>query len=69
VLCAIGNSGDAALAPAAEARLADVSPLVRGMAIWALRRLLDETAFQRLKSARAASETDASAAEEWEEGS
>src|SRR5512145_1406430 len=51
VLCAIGNSGDPALAPAAEALLGDSSPLVRGMAVWALRRLLDGGAFQRLKSA------------------
>jgi len=39
VLVAIGNSGDPALAPAAEALLADLSPLVRGMAVWALSRL------------------------------
>ncbi|MES1156263.1 MAG: tRNA epoxyqueuosine(34) reductase QueG [Alphaproteobacteria bacterium] len=65
VLCAIGNSGDAALAPAAEARLDDASPLVRGMAAWALSRLLDEAAFQRLKLARAACEADPEAREEW----
>lgn len=65
VLCAIGNSGDHALAHAAEARLGDNSPLVRGMAVWALSRLLDAEAFQRLKSARAPRETDASVAEEW----
>ena len=35
-LCAIGNSGDAGLAPAAERLLDDNSPLVRGMAVWAL---------------------------------
>ena len=66
VLCAVGNSGDAHLAHAAEARLDDSSPLVRGMAIWALRRLLDGEAFARLKSARAPREGDASVAEEWE---
>jgi epoxyqueuosine reductase len=66
VLCAIGNSGDAALAPAAEARLADNSPLVRGMAVWALRRLLDGPAFERLKSAHAAREREASVREEWD---
>jgi epoxyqueuosine reductase len=66
VLCAIGNSGDARLAPAAHALLGDSSPLVRGMAVWALRRLLDGAAFAALKSDRAPRETDASVAEEWD---
>jgi epoxyqueuosine reductase len=39
VLIAIGNSADPGLAQAAEARLNDPSPLVRGAAIWALGRL------------------------------
>jgi epoxyqueuosine reductase len=39
VLIAIGNSADPVLVPAVEARLADPEPLVRGAAIWALRRL------------------------------
>src|SRR5260370_14345036 len=34
VLVAIGNSGDPALAGAAQARLDDASPLVRGAAVW-----------------------------------
>jgi len=66
VLCAIGNSGDAALAPAAEARLNDSSPLVRGMAVWALRRLLDVTAFDRLKSRHAARESEPDVRGEWD---
>lgn len=65
VLVAIGNSGDAALAPAATALLDDNSPLVRGMAVWACRRLLDADAFARLKSERAPRESDAGVAEEW----
>jgi epoxyqueuosine reductase len=65
VLIAIGNSGDPALASAAEALLRDHSPLVRAMAVWAARRLLDETAFQRLKSAHAMREQDAAVLEEW----
>ncbi len=65
VACAIGNSADVALAPAAEALLEDDSPLVRGMAVWALRRLLDEDAFRRLKSERAAREQDTGVAREW----
>jgi epoxyqueuosine reductase len=39
VLIALGNAGDPALAASAEGRLGDESPLVRGMAIWALSRL------------------------------
>jgi epoxyqueuosine reductase len=39
VLIAIGNSADAGLGPAAELLLTDPSPLVRGMAVWALGRL------------------------------
>ena len=66
VLIAIGNSGDPALASAAEARLRDISPLVRAMAVWALRRLLDEAALQRLKSAYAAREQDVRVREEWD---
>jgi len=66
VVCAIGNSGDAALAPPAEALLEDNSPLVRGMAVWALRRLLDADAFARIKSTHAGRENDAGVAEEWD---
>jgi len=66
VLCAVGNSGDAALAAAAETRLEDNSPLVRGMAVWALRQLLDAPAFAALKSARAAQESDMVVREEWD---
>ena len=39
VLIAIGNSGEADLAASAEALLGDESALVRGAAVWALRRL------------------------------
>jgi epoxyqueuosine reductase len=39
VLIAIGNSGDAQLAPAARALLDDASELVRAMAAWALEEL------------------------------
>lgn len=66
VLCAIGNSGDPQLAAAAEARLVDSSPLVRGMAVWALSRLLDEAAFARLKSLHAARESEPDVRGEWD---
>ena len=42
VLIAIGNGGDPRLAAAAEPRLKDPSPLVRGAAVWALSRLVPE---------------------------
>ena len=67
VACAIGNSGDATLAHVAEHLTGDSSPLVRGMAVWAARRLLDAEAFQRLKSARLPREGEPSVAEEWDQ--
>jgi epoxyqueuosine reductase len=42
VLIALGNSGDPGAAGVAEALLTDASPLVRGMAVWALARLAPE---------------------------
>ncbi len=68
VLIAAGNSGEAALAPAVEALLAHDSPLVRGMAVWALRRLLDEDGFDVLRSARAKDEADVVVLDEWKIG-
>jgi epoxyqueuosine reductase len=59
VLIAIGNSGDAALAPEAERLLADTSPLVRAMAVWALSRLLEPPAFAALAKFCATNEQDA----------
>jgi epoxyqueuosine reductase len=63
VLIAIGNSGDASLTAVAEARLADASPLVRGMAVWALGRLDPD----RLASLAGlmADEADAAVRAEW----
>jgi epoxyqueuosine reductase len=63
VLIAIGNSGDPTLAAAAEARLDDVSPLVRAMAAWALSRLLPADAFRRLAATRRESDPEVRA--EW----
>jgi epoxyqueuosine reductase len=65
VMCAIGNSGEKRLAGVAEAALNEASPLVRGMAVWALSRLLDPASFARLKQARAGLEADPAVAEEW----
>ena len=66
VLIAIGNSGEPALAEIARARLADPSPLVRAMAVWALGRLLEPEAFARCASEHAPTEPDATVAKEWQ---
>ncbi len=61
VLIAIGNSGDASLAAEAERLLDDPSPLVRGMAVWAVGRL----GVAALHKHRTAGETDADVLAEW----
>ena len=68
VLYAIGNSGDAALIGAARGLLDDPAPVVRGAAVWALSRLMDEAAFAALQAERAAGETDGSVRAEWSGG-
>ena len=65
VLIALGNTGDAAMVPVIAGVLADPSPLVRAMAVWALMRLMDSGDFERLRARHAASETDAGVAAEW----
>jgi epoxyqueuosine reductase len=65
VLIAVGNSSDAALAPEAERLLADVSPLVRGAAVWALGRLLSPTRLVALAAARRAQESEPQVQQEW----
>ena len=65
VLIAIGNSGDAALAPEAIRLLDDPSPLVRGAAVWALSRLLSAERFAALAMDRRARESEPLVAEEW----
>ena len=66
VLIAIGNSGELALAPEAERRLADTSPLVRGAAVWALGRLLPAERVHALAATHRGRETDAMVIEEWD---
>jgi epoxyqueuosine reductase len=66
VLIAIGNSGQASLAPAAEARLGDPSPLVRAMAVWALARLLPSPRFAALRAVHRPAESDPAVASEWD---
>ena len=65
VMIAVGNSGDAALADAAVARLGDASPLVRGMAVWACGRLLGAQDLRGLRARRAGAESDPHVLAEW----
>ncbi len=65
VLIAIGNSGDAALAPVAQALLGDASPLVRAMAVWALKQLLPENSFTKLVAIHLPQENDSAVSGEW----
>ena len=66
VLIAIGNSGDAALAAEAERLLADPSPLVRAMAVWALGRLWSGERLAALADRLAPDETDDAVRLEWD---
>ena len=58
VLIAAGNSGDATLAVPCLALLADLSPLVRGAAVWALSRLIDPERFRLSVETGLAAEAD-----------
>lgn len=64
VLIAIGNSGDAGLAAAAERLLSDCSPLVRGAAVWAIGRLRPRRLYE-LAEKRREQEADPSVLDEW----
>ncbi len=66
VLVAVGNSGDSGLAPLAEARLDHISPLARGMAVWALARLLPRTEFAKCAEKWRAREKDETVRAEWQ---
>jgi epoxyqueuosine reductase len=65
VMIALGNSGDRRLAPLAERRLADPSPLIRGAAIWAIRQLADPQETAALAARFAPLETDDAVRAEW----
>jgi len=64
-LIAAGNSGDAGLLPAVERLLGDPSPLVRAMAVWALKRLADPDHAARLQAQHAPGEPDDYVRTEW----
>ncbi len=65
VLIAAGNSGASQLADSVEPLLKDTSPLVRAMAVWALRRLLESADFQAKADRYRAIETDPAVRAEW----
>ena len=65
VLYAIGNSGDPTLIEAARGLLDDPSALVRGAAVWALSRLMDESGFAALRAERLGGESDGDVRAEW----
>jgi epoxyqueuosine reductase len=67
VLAAIGNSEDEALLPQAEKRLSDASPLVRGMAVWAVRRLAPKDRTISIRDIHLAVERDPEVRAEWQE--
>jgi epoxyqueuosine reductase len=64
-LIAAGNSGDARLLPAVERLLSDPSPLVRAMAVWALKRLAAPDQAARLQAQHFADEPDLHVRAEW----
>ncbi|KAA9385682.1 tRNA epoxyqueuosine(34) reductase QueG [Neorhizobium galegae] len=64
VLIAAGNSGDAMLIGQCLELAGDLSPAVRGMAIWALKRLMTDIDFARFAGARGV-EDDPDVREEW----
>ncbi len=68
ILIATGNSGDKTLLTQAIVLLGDASPLVRGMAIWAVARLLadDETQFLQIKAQHHGTEADDEVRKEWD---
>jgi len=65
VLICVGNSDNRDHLDAVRERLADPSPLVRGAAIWALRRL-DPEGGDGLRQAHLAGEADADVRAEWD---
>ena len=54
------------LAPAVEALLVHDSPLVRGMAVWALGRLVDVERFEALRRGSLLMEPDLDVKTEWD---
>lgn len=66
-LIAAGNSKNPAYLDQCEALLSDHSPLVRGMAVWAIARLTTENHFRWLRGRNLPRERDANVRREWEQ--
>ena len=67
-LIAAGNSRDASLLPHVTTLLADPSPLVRAMAVWAFRRLASGDDIAAARTRHLARETDDDVRNEWTSG-
>ncbi|MBA4781966.1 MAG: tRNA epoxyqueuosine(34) reductase QueG [Rhizobiales bacterium] len=65
VLIAIGNSGEPSLADCARGLLQDGEPIIRAMAVWAMRQLVERPAFDALRNMLAAREQNPMVQEEW----
>lgn len=65
VLIAIGNSGQADYVSQITPLLDDDAAIVRGMTIWALRQLADDTTLTALRVAHQTREADPSVLDEW----
>ena len=65
MLIATGNSGVVRLTVHVEPLLADPSPLVRAMAVWALAQLSDQGALAAVAPSHMAGEVDAAVRAEW----
>ncbi len=65
VLIAAGNSGRAEFIEQCRTLAGDPSPVVRGMAIWALKRLMETQAFAELARMTAGKERDEEVLSEW----
>jgi len=66
VLIAAGNSRSTALLPLVRAQLTSSSPLVRAMAVWALRQLAEPAGFAASKAAYLPGEADPAVRAEWQ---
>lgn len=65
VLIAIGNSGQSGALSVVTGLLADDSPLVRAMAVWALRQLTDDAGAEPYRTRSLAVEDDDEVRNEW----
>jgi epoxyqueuosine reductase len=65
VLIAVGNTRDLSSRERTQELLHDPSPLVRGMAVWALARLIDPSDLSALAAPALAFEDDADVRQEW----